>query len=59
MCKKYNELTKMIDLIFRKIYNNDIEVDKKVLLSIMSDADSKDIDRKIKMGLRAVRTLKK
>jgi len=49
----------MIDLIFRKIYNNDIEVDKKVLLSIMSDADSKDIDRKIKMGLRAVRTLKK
>ena len=35
---------KMIDLIFKNIHNDDIEVDKKVLLSIMSDSDSEDID---------------
>ena len=35
---------KMIDLIFKKIQNDDIEVDKKDLLSIMSDSDSEDID---------------
>jgi len=35
---------KMIDLIFKKIHNDDIEVDKKDLLSIMSDSDSEDID---------------
>jgi len=35
---------KMIDLIFKNIHNDDIEVDKKDLLSIMSDSDSEDID---------------
>jgi len=35
---------KMIDLIFKKIHNDDIEVNKKDLLSIMSDSDSEDID---------------
>lgn len=35
---------KMIDLIFKMIYNDDIEVEKKDLLSIMSDSESEDID---------------
>ena len=35
---------KMIDLILKKNYNDDIEVDKKDLLSIISDSASEDID---------------
>jgi hypothetical protein len=35
---------KMIDLILKNIYNDDIEVNKKDLLSIISDSDSEDID---------------
>jgi len=35
---------KMIDLIFKMIHNDDIEVEKKDLLSIMSDSESEDID---------------
>ena len=35
---------KMIDLIFHKIQNNDIEDNIKDLLSTMSDSDSEDID---------------
>ena len=33
----------MIDLIFQKIHNDDIEVTKKDLLSIMSDSEDIDI----------------
>ena len=39
-----NLTNKMIDLIFNKIHNDNIEVDKKDLLSIISDSDSDDID---------------
>ena len=42
--ENYKRENKMIDLIFKKIHNDDIEVDKKDLLSIMSDSDSEDID---------------
>ena len=35
---------KMIDLIFKKIQSDNIEAEKKYLLSIMSDSDSEDID---------------
>ena len=35
---------KMIDLIFKKINNDNIEVNKKDLLSIISDSDAEDID---------------
>tara|TARA_B100001093_G_scaffold76751_1_gene67672 strand:+ start:23410 stop:24843 length:1434 start_codon:yes stop_codon:yes gene_type:complete len=35
---------KMIDLIFNKIHSDDIAVEKKDLLSIISDSDSEDID---------------
>ncbi|MBO61364.1 MAG: hypothetical protein CMO63_05270 [Verrucomicrobiales bacterium] len=35
---------KMIDLIFKKIHNDNIEVDRKDLLSIMPDSTSEDID---------------
>ena len=35
---------KMIDLIFKMIHKDDIEVEKKDLLSIMSDSESEDID---------------
>ena len=35
---------KMIDLIFKMIHNDYIEVEKKDLLSIMSDSESEDID---------------
>ena len=34
----------MIDLIFKKINNDNIEVNKKDLLSIISDSDAEDID---------------
>ena len=34
----------MIDLIFKKIHDDNIVVNKKDLLSIMSDSDSEDID---------------
>ena len=30
--------------MYKKIHNDDIEVDKKDLLLIMSDSDSEDID---------------
>ena len=42
--ENYIREKKMIDLIFKKIHNDDIEVKKKDLLSIMSDSDSEDID---------------
>ena len=35
---------KMIDLILKKIHSDNIEAEKKYLLSIMSDSDSEDID---------------
>ena len=35
---------KMIDLILKKIHSDNIEFEKKYLLSIMSDSDSEDID---------------
>ena len=34
----------MIDLILKNIHSDNIEAEKKYLLSIMSDSDSEDID---------------
>ena len=34
----------MINIIFKKINNEDIEDDKKTILSSMSDYDSEDLD---------------
>ena len=42
--ENYIREKKMIDLILKKIHSDNIEAEKEYLLSIMSDADSEDID---------------
>ena len=42
--ENYIREKKMIDLILKKIHYDNIEAEKKYLLSIMSDSDSEDID---------------